>query len=284
MYVFIYCTEYTSPQLLSPLRQCKARGMWLLLAAWDSLRIGRRGGAGGSGDDDDAAAAFVESAVSSSCVETMTPQAILLIAVHNLLDVSRLLLEQGDLEPHQVPPLVRALEFSVRRVPLLDPGFEPSSFSLATPSSSSSSSSSVVSPADGAGRDYEEDMDVDEDQEEATGTGIGGGETSLEEAILMAMRTSRSRSRYGIVSFPLSFFCPSSFNKSLNPSFNIVLFLSSKNSRRTQTSDDVLMAQAAQGALRELCGGRELPRLFDRLMSNNGSSSSGTGTAAVSEV
>jgi hypothetical protein len=196
-------TEPALAPLVAPLRQGGAKGLWRVLAAWDEeeqqqLMQGAQGQRAGENE------------------------AEALARVQNLLELARLLLQQpqpsqqqASSAPREVAALVRALEYSVRRVPL-----------VVAPAAGEEAASAAAA----ALRSPMELDDDDEDEEGGGGLGLlagggDGGAVTLEGAIQGALR---ERARAGRA--------------------------------------DPKAAMAAQGALRELCGGRELPRLFDRLL------------------
>jgi len=213
--------------LLLSFRQNKAWGLWRLLMAWDkSQQLQQQQHLQPLQLQGEVKAGEERSGSSSHDGVAM------MAAVRNLLDLTRELLQadsssggfgggkEGEKDGGGMAALVRALEFSVRRVPL-----------------------------EGGGGEVREDGEREEDEEgdimelgmdDSSGReggregggdvpgGLGGGE-GLEEAIWKAMRMTRA-------------------------------------GKRAQTGDEAAMAAAAQGALKDLCGGRELPRLFDRLL------------------
>lgn len=188
--------------VVAPLRQGGAAGLWWVLAAWDE----QQAQAEQQGQNDEAAA---------------------LVRAQNLLELARLLLQQPPpvaSRQREMGALVRALEYSVCRVPLVLGGDHGSLADLSL-SGAGTGAAAVQSP-----------MELDEEEDEDGGGAGGGagaareGATTLEGAIQGALR-ERARAARGT---------------------------------------DPAAAQAAVGALRELCGGRELPRLFDRLLPAGG--------------
>ncbi|EWM29600.1 e3 ubiquitin-protein ligase upl6 [Nannochloropsis gaditana] len=203
-------TESSFSPLLAPLGQGKALGLWGLLDGWDRAQqpeqeqlrrsVGTPTGRGGEGQG--------------------TEDVGELAVVRNLLDLTRMLLQRGGEEgdPGErgggMPALVRALGFSVRRVPF-------------------------VGEKGGGDKDIlaedEARMAVDTEDLEGVEGGDGEGGTGswrgkgLEEAIWNAMRVSQART--GALG-----------------------------------SEALAMATAAREALKKLCEGRELPRLFDRFL------------------
>ena len=144
-------TDPALAPLVAPLRQGGAKGLWRVLAAWDERQQQE----------------VQQPPPPPGKDEGSTEEAAALVRVQNLLELTRLLLQQPPSAAREVAALVRALEYSVRRVPLV----------AAAGAAGGADGSAAAAAAVGAGaaRSPMEVDDEDEEEEEG-GVGAAGGD------------------------------------------------------------------------------------------------------------